>query len=167
MQQADVVASNVLSRLDGRNDLKTFKFQDLGTVLSLGGPNGAVLGPQEESQLGPLVVPLLDTARFGFAVADKVLEGIINSPQVDKRSAEVVENLGLSLGGYGLGVDPQTTPGTISGTLSGISRRAIYALRQPTDRQRAYAAASSFLSSAAALAKEASDQYQQSEQKKR
>jgi len=167
MQQADVVASNVLSRLDGRNDLKTFKFQDLGTVLSLGGPNGAVLGPQEEAQLGPLVVPLLDTARFGLAVADKVLEGIINSPQVDKKSAEVVENLGLSLGGYGLGVDPQTTPGTISGTLSGISRRAIYALRQPTDRQRAYAAASSFLSSAAALAKEASDQYQQSEQKKR
>jgi hypothetical protein len=39
-------------------------------------------------------------------------------------------------------------------------RRAIYSLRQPTNRQRAYAAASAFISSAAALAKEASNQFQ-------
>jgi hypothetical protein len=99
-----------------------------------------------------------------LSVADKVFAGIVNSPTVDRKSAQVVENLGLSLGGYGLGVDPETTPGSISGALSGISRRTIYALRMPTNRQRAYAAASSFISTAAALAKEASDQLQNIEE---
>jgi hypothetical protein len=96
---------------------------------------------------------------MGLSVADSVFASILNSPAVDRKSQKVAENLGLSLGGYGLGVDPDATPGAISGTLSGISRRAIYSLRMPTNKQRAYAAASSFLSSAAALVKEASDQY--------
>jgi NADH dehydrogenase FAD-containing subunit len=161
IQQADVVAYNVVSQLQGTGSkqLRSFQFQDLGTVLSLGGPNGAVLGPNEGSTLGPLLVPILDTARMGLSVADSVFASILNSPAVDRKSQKVAENLGLSLGGYGLGVDPDATPGAISGTLSGISRRAIYSLRMPTNKQRAYAAASSFLSSAAALVKEASDQY--------
>jgi NADH:ubiquinone reductase (non-electrogenic) len=160
MQQADVVASNVLSKISNREESATFEFQDLGSMLSLGGPNAAILGPKEDSQIASLLIPLLDTARVGLGVADAIFAGIANSPQVDKTGdlAPVVETLGLSLGGYGLGIDPQTTPGTISGTLSGAGRRAIYALRMPTNKQRAYAGASAFLSSAAALAKEASDQ---------
>jgi hypothetical protein len=122
IQQADVVASNVLSCLTVKGSSKKFKFQDLGTVLNLGGPNGAVLGPNEQSQLEPLLVPLLDTARIGLSIADTIFSSVVSSPAVDEKSAEVLEKLGLSLGGYGLGVDPQTTPGTISGTLSGISR---------------------------------------------
>lgn len=128
-------------------------------MLSLGGPNGAILGPKEDTQLGSLLVPLIDTARIGFGIADSLFAQIINSSDIDKK---VVENLGLSIGGYGLGVDPESTPGTLSGTLSGASRRAIYALRMPTNKQRAVAGASAFISSAAALAKEASDQIQSS-----
>jgi len=160
MQQADVVASNVLSKLSNREGDAAFEFQDLGSMLSLGGPNAAILGPKDDSQIASLLVPLLDTARLGLGVADTIFAGIVNSPQIDKTGdlAPVVETLGLSLGGYGLGIDPQTTPGTISGTLSGAGRRAIYALRMPTNKQRAYAGASAVLSSAAALAKEVSDQ---------
>ena len=160
MQQADVVASNVLSKiLNQESETEVFKFQDLGTVLSLGGPNGAILGPTEDTQLSSLLVPLLDTARIGFGIADSLFATIIDSSDIDKKA---VENLGLSIGGYGLGVDPESTPGTLSGTLSGASRRAIYALRMPTNKQRAVAGASAFISSAAALAKEASDQIQSS-----
>ncbi|MGK3734356.1 MAG: NADH:ubiquinone reductase (non-electrogenic) [Bacillariaceae sp.] len=160
IQQADVVASNVLAKLfNQESDTKVFKFQDLGSMLSLGGPNGAILGPKEDTQLGSLLVPLIDTARIGFGIADSLFAQIINSSDIDKK---VVENLGLSIGGYGLGVDPESTPGTLSGTLSGASRRAIYALRMPTNKQRAVAGASAFISSAAALAKEASDQIQSS-----
>ena len=163
IQQADTVAFNVVSDIENGGRTKAFRFQDLGTALSLGGPNGAILGPSEDSQLGPLLVPLLDTARVGLSIGDRIFANIINSPTVDKKSALVVQNLNLSLGGYGLGVNPEETPGALSGTLSGISRRAIYALRMPTNRQRAYAAASSFLSSAAVLAKEAADQIQKTE----
>eukprot|EP00533_Pseudo-nitzschia_delicatissima_P012741 CAMPEP_0197274802 /NCGR_PEP_ID=MMETSP1432-20130617/13115_1 /TAXON_ID=44447 /ORGANISM="Pseudo-nitzschia delicatissima, Strain UNC1205" /LENGTH=534 /DNA_ID=CAMNT_0042740633 /DNA_START=1 /DNA_END=1605 /DNA_ORIENTATION=- len=160
MQQADVVALNVLSSLSNKDANLAFEFQDLGSMLSLGGPNAALLGPNKDSQISSLLVPLLDTARVGLGVADTIFAGIVNSPQVDKSGnlKPVVENLGLSLGGYGLGVDPQSTPGTLSGTLTGATRRAVYALRMPTNKQRAYAGASAFLSSAAALAKEASDQ---------
>lgn len=159
MQQADVVASNVLSKLSNQEGSDEFVFQDLGSMLSLGGPNAAILGPKD-GQIASLLVPLLDTARVGLGVADTLFAGIVNSPQVDKSGnlAPVVESLGLSLGGYGLGIDPQTTPGTISGTLSGAGRRAIYALRMPTNKQRALAGASAILSSGLALAKEASDQ---------
>eukprot|EP00536_Pseudo-nitzschia_multiseries_P007968 jgi/Psemu1/66303/estExt_Genemark1.C_1930028 len=169
MQQADVAASNVLASLSNREvDPKVFKFQDLGSVLSLGGPNAAILGPGEDSDISSLLIPILDTARVGLGVADSIFAEIINSPQIDKNGdlKPVVENLGLSLGGYGLGVDPETTPGTLSGTLSGAGRRAVYALRMPTNKQRAYAGASAFLSSALALAKEASDQIEKSNEKR-
>jgi len=164
MQQADVVASNVLSELSagkkrqrrGTGDVE-FAFEDLGSMLNLGGPNAAVLGPASSGGLSSLLVPVLDATRAGLGVADAIFAGIASAaPGVD---ADAVERLGLSLGGYGLGIsDPRTTPGTISGTLSGAGRRAIYALRMPTGKQRAYAGASAFVSTAAALAKEAADQ---------
>jgi hypothetical protein len=72
--------------------------------------------------------------------------------------AENVELLGLSLGGYGLGVDADIAPGTLAGTLGGAARRAVYAARMPTNRQRAYAATSAAIYTATALAKEASNQ---------
>lgn len=158
IQQADIVAFNILATLQNQ-PARLFTFQDLGTVLNLGGPNGAVLGPQEDAQLSSVLIPLLDTARAGLNVADTVFDAILNAPTTNPTSREVVERLGLSLGGYGLGVEDSKS-GTLSGTLSGISRRAIYSVRMPTNKQRAYAAASSFVSSISALAKEASDQYQ-------
>jgi demethylphylloquinone reductase len=166
MQQADVVAANVICALEGEEGReRRFQFQDLGSVLSLGGPNGAYIGPNDKSQLGPFVTPLLDTARVGLNLADRLFAEIIRSPIVDRKGivAPTIESLGLSLGGYGLGVDPETSSGTLSGTLSGAARRAIYAVRMPTNRQRAYAAASAAISSATALAKDAADQVQRAE----
>lgn len=168
IQQADIVAANVLAKLFNQGKkTKTFEFQDIGSMLSLGGPNAAIIGPREESQLGSILIPLLDTAREGLGVADNVFAQIVNSPSIDKSGviAPTVENLSLSLGGYGLGVDPEATPGTLSGTLSGASRRAIYALRMPTNRQQRYGLVSAFISSASALVKEASDQIQSSSEK--
>ncbi|KAG7345811.1 NADH dehydrogenase, FAD-containing subunit [Nitzschia inconspicua] len=174
IQQADVVAQNVLTTiLDSTGAVvvgkkmkkSSFHFQDLGTVLNLGGPNGAVVGPHDtDSLLGPILIPLLDTARVGLSAADNVVAQILNAPTTDPTSKQIVERLGLSLGGYGLGVvdddDSTSNKGTLSGTLSGITRRAIYSLRMPTNKQRAYASVSSFVSSVSALAKEASDEYQ-------
>lgn len=164
IQQADVVASNVLDTIfDLNRNTEVFEFQDLGSMLTLGGPNGAIIGPKDGAQLESLLVPLLDTARVGLGVADNLLTKIINSKEIDKTGAiaPVLENLNLSLGGYGLGISPETSPsGVIAGTLSGASRRAIYALRMPTNKQRAVAGASAFISSAASLVKEASDQIQ-------
>lgn len=184
LQQADVVAANLLLTLDGNENggdgrrIQKFQFLDLGSVLSLGGPNGAYLGPSDSSTLGPLVTPLVDTARVGLNLVDQLFNEIIRSPTSSSKMvdgnennggksnvelATIVENLGLSLGGYGLGVDPSTAPGTLSGTLSGAARRAIYAVRMPTNKQRAYAVASAAIASAAALAKEAADQVQKND----
>ena len=159
MQQADVVANNVIAELRSRKNIKTFQFQDLGSMLTLGGPNAAILAPIENSPLAPLFAPLLDTARVGLGLADEVLVQLTKSPAAEKAGlTPIVESLGLSLGGYGLGVDTDGSPGTLSGTLTGAARRAVYAARMPTNRQRAYAAASAAISTAAALGKEAADQ---------
>lgn len=165
IQQADVVASNVLNYiLDLEVEQREFEFKDLGSMLTLGGPNGMILGPNDDSQLGTLLVPLLDTARFGLDFADVFLSKAISSVGVNKDDnvvGSVVKNRSLSFGGYGLGINPDSSePGTLSGTLSGISRRAIYALRMPTDKQRAVAGVSAFLSLASSLLKETSDQLQ-------
>jgi len=55
-------------------------------------------------------------------------------------------------------VDTESAPGTLSGTLSGAARRAIYSLRMPTAKQRAKSAVLGALSTATALSKEISDQ---------
>jgi len=168
MQQADVVAANVLAKLENRTSFKTFQFQDLGTFLSLGGPNAAAFAPQEDSPLGPLFTPLIDTARLGLGVADRVVTRLVQSPVAEKVGlTPVVENLGLSLGGHGLGLDENTAPGTIAGTLIGAGRRATYAARMPTNRQRVYSAASAALSTAASLAKEASNQIEKNKNNKK
>mmetsp|Transcript_41678 Transcript_41678/g.99964 ORF Transcript_41678/g.99964 Transcript_41678/m.99964 type:complete len:623 (-) Transcript_41678:1675-3543(-) len=165
IQQADVVAHNILCTLERRNeDVKSFQFQDLGTVLSLGGPLAAIVGPRDDSLFGPAFGTLLDTARVGLNVADELVsQALKSSPQAEKLGiTPLVDNLSLSLGGYGLGVDPETAPGTLAGTISGAARRAIYAVRMPTNKQRAYAAASAAISSASSLAKEAADQLSKS-----
>ena len=163
MQQADIVAFNLLADLQSQSSTRTFQFQDLGSMLTLGGPNGAILAPRDDSPLAPVLAPLFDTARVGFGLADEVFAQLTKSPVAEKVGlTPVVENLGLSLGGYGLGVDSDTSPGTLSGTLTGAARRAVYAVRMPTNRQRAYAAASAAISTAAALAKEANDQIEKS-----
>jgi NADH dehydrogenase len=161
IQQADIVANNIVCTLEGRNeDIRSFQFQDLGTVLSLGGPLAAIVGPKDDSTFGPLFGAVLDTARVGLNVADKFFSTAIqSSPQAQKLGVQsLVDNLGLSLGGYGLGVDPDTAPGTLAGTISGAARRAIYAIRMPTNKQRAYAVASATIATVSSLAKEAGEQ---------
>ena len=163
MQQAEVVAQNVLAELTlGREAAtKIFRFQDLGTMFSLGGPNAAVLAPVEESLLGPVFKPLLDSARVGFGIADTAFFNLSKSSVVNTLGlspvVDSIESLGLSLGGYGLGADSEDS-GTLAGTLTGAARRAVYAVRMPTNKQRATAAASAAISTAAALAKEAAQQ---------
>jgi NADH:ubiquinone reductase (non-electrogenic) len=66
MQQAETVAGNILAQLEvtqGRNSApaKTFGYQDLGSMLTIGGPNGAVLAPSGGA-FEPIFAPLLDTA---------------------------------------------------------------------------------------------------------
>lgn len=141
-----------MSDIRGTRETVAFKYQDLGSMLSLGGPNGAVLAPKEDSAFYPIFSTLLDTSRTALDLADEVLtrQGRLGSPLAD--------NLGLSLGGYGLGVETDSAPGTLSGTLSGAARRAIYSVRMPTNRQRAKAAILGAFSSATALSKEFSDQ---------
>jgi hypothetical protein len=171
MQQADVVAHNVLAELQSKSTTKKFQFQDLGTMLSLGGPNGAIMAPMDDSPLAPFFKPLLDTARVGLGIADEALVQLSKSSVAETVGitpvVENLESLGLSLGGYGLGVDSDTAAGTLAGTLSGAARRAVYALRMPTNRQRVTAGASAAISTAVALAREASEQIEKYENKKR
>ena len=160
MQQSDVVTYNVLveyastgavSRRMTRDAPKKFAYQDLGSMMMLGGPNGVVSAPPDSSTLGPLFAPLIDTVRLGLGVADSILTQ-------QRQESSPLSN--LSLGGYGLGVDddPSKTPGSLAGTLAGAARRAVYAARMPTNRQRAYSAASAALSTALTLAQEAAPQ---------
>eukprot|EP00977_Amphora_coffeiformis_P011969 scaffold2919_cov161-Amphora_coffeaeformis.AAC.6 len=160
MQQSDVVAYNVLleyastksvSRRMTRETPKTFAYQDLGSMMMLGGPNGVIAAPPDGSTFGPLFAPLIDTARLGLGMADSVLK------QQQQKSSPLAN---LSLGGYGLGVDddPSKTQGSLAGTLAGAARRAVYAARMPTNRQRVYSAASAALNTALTLAKEAAQQ---------
>jgi hypothetical protein len=161
MQQADTVALNVLAALqNSKKEAKTFQYQDLGSMLSLGGPNAAVLAPRDDSPLAPIFSPLLDISRMGLGIADEIFVQLSKSKVAERVGVTpaIVESLGLSLGGYGLGVDPDIGPGTLSGTLAGAARRAVYAARMPTGRQRAYAFTSAAISTAASLAKEAASQ---------
>jgi hypothetical protein len=160
MQQADTVAFNVLAELQqNKKEAKTFQYQDLGSMLSLGGPNAAVMAPREDSPLAPFFSPLLDISRVGLGIADEVFVQLSKSMVGERVGVTpIVESLGLSLGGYGLGVDADISPGTLAGTLAGAARRAVYAARMPTSRQRAYAFTSAAISTAASLAKEAASQ---------
>lgn len=156
MQQADAVASNLLAQLDasttGRIAMeKDFVYQDLGSMLMLGGPNAALMAPRQ-GPFDALFAPALDTMGQVLGAADQVISAVSkSSPIADKFSPEI---LGLSLGSHGLGVDSSTAPGTLAGTLTGAARRAVYAARMPTNKQRAVSAFSAAISTAAALAKE-------------
>lgn len=157
MQQSEIVANNILAQYETRRTIKTFQYQDLGSMMLLGGPNAAAFAPREDSPLAPLFTPLIDTARVGLGIADTVLTQLSKTEAAERVGlTPIVDNLGLSLGGYGLGVDASIAPGTVAGTLTGAARRVVYAARMPTNRQRAYAAASAAISTAASLAREAS-----------
>jgi NADH:ubiquinone reductase (non-electrogenic) len=158
MQQAETVASNILAELEvkGRKaPAKAFDYQDLGSMLTLGGPNGAVLAPSDGT-FAPIFAPLLDTFGGVLGVADEVLSAFGRSPVIEELGLNP-ETLGLSLGSHGLGVDDGAAPGTLAGTLTGAARRTVYAVRMPTNQQRAVSLLSATISTAAALAKEASD----------
>jgi demethylphylloquinone reductase len=164
MQQAEAVAANVLLRLeqDEKRDIgskpQVFAYQDLGSMLTLGGPNGAVLAPKEDSTFSPLLVPLLNTAGTMLGVADGLLGTLGRSPVVEQLGLPTAEELGLSLGSHGLGWNGGN--GTLAGTLTGAARRTVYAVRMPTPQQRAVSLLSATLSTAAALIKENMDRNQ-------
>lgn len=200
MQQAEVVAQNVLAEIVAKHQKQStlsipkpiaFQYQDLGSMFTLGGPNAAVIAPRENSTLSPLVTPLLDTARTGLLLADHfvlrlgTLSSSSSLPILEKMtgirpSVSQIEELKLSLGGYGLGVmmndksrngcaatagagatTTTTTsntgnapPGTLAGTVAGAARRIVYAARMPTPRQQAQAAFSAFLATTVSVARE-------------
>ena len=121
-------------------------------MLTLGGPNGAVLAPREGT-FAPIFEPVLDTTARALRVADSVFAA------VQKKAPENIvtpEQLGMSLGSHGLGV-PDEAPGSLAGTLSGAARRAVYAVRMPTYQQRGVSFISAAIATAASLAKEASE----------
>ena len=158
MQQAEVVAFNLLAQLEGSSSSgkassKQFQFQDLGSMLTLGGPNAALMAPAAGA-FAPLFTPVLDTMGEALGFADKLLEATAGRSPVVEKFGLSPETLGLSLGSYGLGVESGGAPGTLAGTLTGAARRAVYAARMPTNRQRAVAGTSAAISTAAALAKE-------------
>ena len=118
------------------------------------GPNAAVLAPRTGA-LASLLEPLLDTTARVLREADVALaaSSIGSAPP----SWPTAEELGLSLGGsHGLG-DSTASSGTLVGTLSGAARRAVYAVRMPTNQQRAVSLMSAAVATAAALAKEAAE----------
>jgi hypothetical protein len=111
----------------------------------------------KDGALAPIFGQLFDTVGSFLQVADTMLLEVSKSPVAEQLGlSPLAEQLGLSLGGYGLGVDAGAAPGTLSGTLTGATRRAIYAVRMPTNKQRAVAAASAAVATATALVKEAS-----------
>ncbi len=163
MQQADTAAANVLSQLlydEGivtpQNEAKQFAYLDLGSMLTLGGPNAAVLAPKDDTTFGPLFAPLLDVAGVALGITDTVLNSLGRTPIVEQLGIPTQEILGLSLGNYGLGVT-DAPKGTLAGTLAGAARRTVYAVRMPTNQQRAVSLISATISTAAALIKENND----------
>ena len=162
MQQAEVVASNVMSQLESNGKVaasaKTFAYQDLGSMLTLGGPNGAMMAPRDGAALAPILGPILDSVDQAFGTADRVVSSTIGRSPVVERLGLSADVLGLSLGSHGIGADTDGgSTGTFAGTLTGAARRAVYAVLMPTNQQRAVSFVSAAVSTAAALAKEASD----------
>ena len=100
---------------------------------------------------------MLDTTARALRVADDMM-GSASSRGPALLGLPTADELGLSLGGHGLGVpDNASSSGTLAGTLSGAARRAVYAVRMPTNQQKAVSLVSAAIATAAALAKEAAE----------
>ncbi|GAX74202.1 hypothetical protein CEUSTIGMA_g1651.t1 [Chlamydomonas eustigma] len=104
-QQADYVAWNLWASINGRA-LLPFRYQHLGSMMSLGSINAAVALPV------PLPLPLKTS--------------LLNSPL-----GPLLEASGIKLGGN----DPENGV-TLEGPLAAVIRRAAYLYRQPTNEQR-------------------------------
>jgi NADH dehydrogenase len=167
MQQAEVVAHNVLRQFVDSTQCrseKQFQYQDLGSMLTLGGPNGAILAPREGSTLAPVLSPLLSTMDEALSIGDQLFRSTVYTT-MEKMGGISPDILGLSLGSHGLGASPDSSDrrgsnsrintGTLAGTIGGAARRAVYAIRMPTPQQRTVSFVSAAIATAAALAKEA------------
>ena len=180
MQQADVVANNIFSYLTfaSAKTTKSFQYQDLGSMINLGGPNAAIMAPKDNSPLSSIFSPLLEAADQTLRVADRVLEQTATSV-TEGSSRSPSEYLGLSLSSHGLGAttddfddnvkagsesSTSSTNGSLVGTVSGAARRVVYAARMPTPRQQAVSAVSAFFSTANAVAKEVSTKAKQQQE---
>jgi NADH dehydrogenase FAD-containing subunit len=109
-QQADYVAWNVWAAMAGR-PLLPFRYQHLGSMMSLGSSNAAVALPL------PVPLPLQTTVQ--------------SSPL-----GPLLSTLGVKLSAG----DPDGGV-TLEGPLAALVRRAAYLYRQPTNEQRASVAA--------------------------
>jgi len=149
MQQADVVASNILAGLNDQPG-KVFIYQDLGSMLTLGGPNAAVLAPDESQTFGPVFAPILESVNSLLSVGDQIAtEALQNSASFSE-----LQRSGLSLGSHGLLGANSNISGSWVGTLSGTARRAVYAARMPTNEQRVLSLVSAAVSTTASLIQE-------------
>ena len=153
MQQSSVVAHNVAASRKSK-PLKTFQFQDLGSMLTLGGASGAIMAPQDGS-LSSLLESALSVTSTVLQEADSILTNT-NNPVAKQLGLkpENLQKLGLTLGGYAT----SNNKGTLSGAVSGAARRAVYAARMPTNSQRGIALTSSVLSTAVRVAQEVAEE---------
>jgi hypothetical protein len=137
---------------------QTFVYQDLGSMLTLGGPNAVVQAPKD-GFFAPIFAPALDTANSALGLADTILASMGRAPIVEQLGLVRPDALGLSLSSNGLLglLEDGTAPGTLAGTLSGAARRTVYAARMPTNEQRAVSLVSAVIATAVALAREATD----------
>ena len=153
MQQSSVVAHNVVASLKSK-PLQKFQFQDLGSMLTLGGASGAIMAPQDGS-LSSLLESALSVTSTVLQEADSILTNT-NNPVAKQLGLkpENLQKLGLTLGGYAT----SNNKGTLSGAVSGAARRAVYAARMPTNSQRGIALASSVLSTAVRVAQDVTEE---------
>lgn len=110
IQQAPIVVANIQTVLGGKKEpLAKFTYNELGSLLTLGGPNAAAIAPMN-GVLAPFVTAGLDVVDRVLNTADQVLQ---KSPVGTKPDI-----LGLSVGSYGVGVEERAS-GTIAGTVTG------------------------------------------------
>lgn len=86
MQQA--VTYNVMSSRSFRvKSTKSFECQDLGSLLTLGGPIAAIFAPRGDSPLAPLVASFAGHCPgIGLGLADEVIVQLFKSPVTEKAS---------------------------------------------------------------------------------
>lgn len=147
LQQGVAVAGNIETTMNGGYP-QAFEFRELGSMLTLGGPNAAIQAPKSGA-LAPIFSPIIDIADKALSFVDKALQAAPDGLRPDTTL--------ISFGSHGLGAENDESSGVLAGTLSGAVRRTVYAALMPTNTQRVIALLSASASTAASLAKEVSE----------
>jgi hypothetical protein len=151
LQQGIAVARNIQTILNGGYP-DSFEYLELGSLLTLGGPNAAILAPKN-GPLAPFFTPLLDVADAALSRLDKALQ----SARPDSFSAAPI----MSFGSHGMGAvgddNGSSSSGVLAGTVSGAIRRTVYAALMPTNAQRLVALLSASATTTTSLVKDVVD----------